>query len=115
MDYRFDDLYSYRFMFDSEKKQISISFDSYYTNDSDELKENKCSLIIKEWTLAKGKLSQEKHFTQIEKYIGVVDMILSMKQKNNIDKSILTMTVMLIDERYVDWYFENPKIEFVED
>lgn len=114
MNFCFDDLYSYRFMYDCHSKEIEISFDSYYNEDSDYLVEKDCTLSICGWTTAKGRLSKDKHWSSnFEYFVGIVDMILKIEEDDDEKGSYLTMTVMTNDDRYVDWYFENAKIKFV--
>lgn len=43
MNFCFDDLYSYRFMYDSDNDEIEISFDSYYSKDEKIFIEKKCT------------------------------------------------------------------------
>lgn len=114
MKFCFDDLYSYRFMYDCHNEKIEISFDSYYPEDSDCLVEKNCTLTICGWTKAKGNLSKDKHWSSdIEYFMGIVDMILRIEEEKNEKGSSLTMTVMTNDDRYVDWYFENAKINLL--
>ena len=110
MNFSFDDLYSYRFMYDSDNNKLEISFAGYYAKDIDAFVERNCTLSICDRTSAKGKLSKESRWSSsINRFMGVVDMILSVNE----DGSCLTMTVMTSDDRYVDWCFENAKVEFV--
>lgn len=114
MNFCFDDLYSYRFMYDSDNDEIEISFDSYYSKGEKIFIEKKCTLIIEGWTVAKGKLSKDSRWSScIDRFIGVVDMILNIEESEDVNGSCLLMTVMTNDDRYVDWYFENAKIKFV--
>ena len=114
MNFSFDDLYSYRFMYDSDNKKLEISFHSYYAKDINTAVERNCVLSICDWTSAKGKMSEDSRWSSdINPFIGVVDMILSMNEEEDGDGSYLTMTVMTNDDRYVDWRFANAKVEIM--
>lgn len=107
LNYSFEDLIPYKFMYDSEAKIIEISFDSYYY--LDEYIEKRCTLSIRNWKEAKGKLQKEVNYYDIESYLGLVSLLLSIETDEN--SSYLKMTIMTIDGRYVDWYFKYPIFE----
>jgi len=101
----FEDEVANKFCYDIDQKKIDVHFDGY--NFKNESIQESCVLIIESWTTAKAKLNSEKKYIDLENHIGVISMIFDFELAE--DK--LHLTINTLDNRYLDIYFENPKVK----
>ncbi len=106
LKYSFDDEYVTKFCYDLENKKIEIHLTGYSDLLRNERIDNPCVWIIENWTEAKSKLSSESTYSDLEKNLGIISMVLSLE----INDTILELTVNTTDNRYVDLLFDNPQL-----
>lgn len=103
--YSFDDEVANKFYYNAQEKEIKIYFPGCYKMEERINKES--VLIIKKWDDAKSKLCAQNCYRNLEKYLGIISMILHLELKG---KNV-QLTVTTIDDRYVDFVFCNPQID----
>lgn len=106
----FDDLIPYKFSYDSENKEIIISYDSYYDIVNEKFIEERCAIIISNWKSAKSRncASSSLRYGDLEENLGIFSLILGVVYENN----ILHLAVSTIDNRDISLEFINPNIFF---
>ena len=106
LEYSFDDEVANKFCYDMDKNKIEIHFGGYYDALNGQYIDKPCIWIIENWTEAKSKLSSESTYTDLEKNLGIISMVLSLE----INDTIFELTVNTTDNRYIDLLFDNPQI-----
>lgn len=107
LEYSFDDEVANKFCYDMDNNKIEIHFTGYSDLLKNERIDKPCIWIIENWTDAKSKLSSENAYTDLEKYLGIISMVLS----SEINDTTLELTVNTTDNRYIDLLFDNPQLK----
>lgn len=107
LEYSFDDEYAIKFSYDMDNNKMEIHFRAYYDLIKNERINKSCMWIIENWADAKSKLSSESAYTDLEKHLGIISMVLS----SEINDTTLELTVNTIDNRYIDLLFDNPQLK----
>ena len=103
-EYSFDDEPVSKFCFDIENKKIEIHFAAYNDLLKNKYIEEPCVFRIENWLDAKSKFRDEEKLYELNKHIGIFQMILFMEQKGN-DLELLVNT---IDNRIINLIFIKP-------
>jgi len=109
LEYSFDDEVVNKFCYYMDKNKIEIHFGGYYDTLSGQYIDKPCVWLIENWTEAKSKLSSENTYTDLEKNLGIISMVLS----SEINDTILELTVNTTDNRYIDLFFDNPQLNLM--
>ena len=112
-NYIFEDSLTYRFLYDKKKSILEISINGYFDIENNKYVENDCTLVIKNWSIAKGCKSADKHLYDIKYSFGLANTIIWISSSKKDNRNILEMEVETFDGRLVYWYFENPTIELI--
>lgn len=104
IDYSFEDEVVTKFSYDTSVNRIEIQFEGYYEDEN--YVELPCSLIIENWQSAKSRIYGEKHYSSLEKYLGIFSMILSLESSSE----KLELTVNTINNKYLELFFDQPKV-----
>lgn len=112
-NYEFEDYPCYRFSFDQDVPQLEITLNGYYDAELKKDIEKECTLVIKNWSSAKGKRLDDEHLENFEYHLGIVDIITWISLSKINDCSLLEMVVITYDNRSVYWCFKNPTIELI--
>lgn len=107
LEYSFDDEYATKFCCDIDNNKMEMHFRAYYDLVKNERIIKPCIWVIENWSDAKSKLSSERIYTDFEKHLGIISMILSAEINDN----TLELTVNTIDNRYIDLLFDNPQLK----
>ena len=103
-EYSFDDEPVSKFYYDIDNKKIEVHFKAYNDLLKNKYIEEPCSFIIENWTDAKSKIGDEAKLDELNKHMGIFQMILFMEQKGN----DLEMLVNTIDNRIITLFFIKP-------
>jgi hypothetical protein len=110
LPYSFDDEVVVKFCYYNECKRIELHYNLYYDQIKGERIEHPCFFLIENWKEAKVKSSPEDEDLGIlEKNIPVIRMIYYIKYENN----NLFMFVNTSDDKYLDLFFEDPKLSLI--
>lgn len=107
LEYSFDDEYAIKFCYDMDNNKVEIHFRAYYDLVKNKRVKTPCIWTIENWTDAKSKLSSESAYTNLEKHLGIISMVLS----SEINDTTLELTVNTTDNRYIDLLFDNPQLK----
>jgi hypothetical protein len=107
LEYSFDDEPVSKFCYDLDNKRIEVYFKGYYDLNKDIYIEAPCIWILENWEYAKSRIGDEHKLNDLNKNIGVFNLILYMKYNN--DKE-LEMLVNTADNRYLTLFFKDPKL-----
>ncbi|MCQ2192260.1 MAG: hypothetical protein MJZ23_05280 [Paludibacteraceae bacterium] len=112
-NYIFEDSLTYRFLYDKKNSILEISINGYFDKVNNKYVESDCTLVIKNWTIAKGCKSEDKHLDDIRYYFGLANIITWISSSKQDNLNILEMELDTFDGRLVYWYFENPTVELI--
>ncbi len=104
LEYNFDDEVASKFCYEMDKNKIAIHFEGYYCLLESQYIDKPCIWIIESFDYAKSKLSSESAYSDLEKHLGIISMVLS----SELNDTTLELAVMTTDDRYVNLLFENP-------
>lgn len=107
LEYSFDDEYATKFCYDMDNKKNEIQLTGYSDLLKNERIDKPCIWIVENWTDAKRKLNSESIYTDLEKHLGIINMVLSLE----INDKALVLTVNTPDNRYVGLLFDNPQLK----
>ena len=107
--YAFDDEVVTKFCYDIDNKKIEVHFIGYHDLLENKYHEKPCVLVIENWEAAKSKLSIETKFDNLDQHMGIFSLILFFE----INEGNLSITVNMLDDRYVDLLFEKPSLRLV--
>jgi hypothetical protein len=99
-----------QFSYDIVHKKIEVFFSGYYDLEKEEYQEKPCTLIIEKWSDAKARNSGEPRFKELNKRIGVFDIL----YKIEVNDGMLELLLETRDSRFVELLFENAtvRVEF---
>jgi hypothetical protein len=106
-EFTFEDEIAKSFFYDSKGKTIEIGFEGYYKYGL--YHNTPCKLIISNWTHAQSRIYESQHFQSLEANLGIVSLILSLE----IEVETITLSANTVDNRYVEWYFEQSNFEVI--
>lgn len=109
LTYSFDDEVSSKFCYDGDNKRIEVYFDGYYDISSSRYIDRPCVWVIEDWSDAKSKVSAEGAYTDLEKHLGIISMVLS----SQINDATLEVTIITLDNRYIDLAFIDPRLNLI--
>jgi len=105
--YTFDDEPVSKFCYNLDVQKIDIHFEGYYDIIKDADIDTPCTWTIKDWEYAQSALGDEQKRYHINKHMGIFRLILYMKYN---DSQELEMLVETLDNRYVTFFFKDPKL-----
>lgn len=109
LDYSFDDELITSFYYDLVDKEIKLGFEGYFDIKLNLFVEKKCFFTISNWLDAKSQINNNKMST-LDKYLGIINMILYMKYN---DTEELEMLINTLDNRYTTLFFLHPQINLI--
>jgi len=109
LEYSFDDEVANKFCYEMDIRKLEVYFSGYYDASSSQYIEKPCVWVIENWSDAKSKLSSENTYTDLEKHLSIISIILSAEIKD----TSLELTVNTIDNRYIDLLFNNPQLSIL--
>lgn len=106
LGYSFDDEVAIKFCYDIDNKIIEIHFSGYFDTIKNQHVDKPCVWIINDWKSAKSKLTSEISFSDLERHLGIISMILSAEMDGN----VLEISANTTDNRYIDLLFDNSQL-----
>lgn len=107
LEYSFDDEPVSKFCYDLQNKRIEVYFKGYYDLIMDVYIETPCIWILENWEYGKIKIGDEQKLYDLNRQMGIFNLILYLKYNDNKE---LEMLVNTVDHRYLTLFFKNPKL-----